>query len=164
MVEFKYGIENLIIFESDRKLDSSWISALGGNVELIEPDSESNPNSKPKFSRAETIQKLSRDFVAVRVRGILPCQNVCRFSSSSNKQHLSNVVFYNASSSLYLTEESVSIKSPLKPNSNLKQIIKKGENIFNFELGISNSKIGRKIEVKSNSKNIISSPIPISFW
>ena len=150
---YKYGINNLIIFESDEEIENDWLPALGSNVQLIETDSS-------RLTQPETIQKLTKDYITICVSGVLPSTQLRSF----NTAHFSTLVFFNKSIGLFLTSESTTIKPPLKPNSTLRQLIGKNESILKLDIGISSSKIGRRVQVNESSKSIVCSSIPFTFW
>ena len=147
----KYGINNVVLFESETEIPGNWLPALGAaNITELEGE-------ESQLDRTETYQKLS---------SMIQCEVSGQIEAYEGKNgpviDLGDRMFISEELELCLTQTKTTVKSPLKPSSTVKQLA--GKNGVKVELCHMMKEVGRSIKVSSSNKQVYSGSIPITFW
>ena len=142
---FKYGIGEIVLFESDNEIVDHWLPALGAaNITSVEGN---------LTDRTETNHKLA-SLIDLQVHGQIPISDSKPFFDAGQPIFLSDEL------ELCFTNTKTSVKAPLKPSSTLKQLAGKSPSI-KLELCLQKRASGRAIKVAN--KQAFCGSIPIVF-
>ena len=142
---YKYGIGEIVLFESDVEIVDHWLPALGAaNITPVEGNLS---------DRTETNHKLS-SLVTLEIRGQIP------IADSKPVFDAGQPIFLSDELDLCFTQTKTSVKAPLKSTSTLKQLAGKSPNV-KLDLCLQKKESGRAIKVAN--KQAFCGSIPVAF-
>ena len=140
---FKYGIGEIVLFESDNEIVDHWLPALGAaNITSVEGN---------LTDRTQTNHKLAT-LITLEVRGQIPIADSPPIFDAGQPIFLSDEL------ELCFTQTRASVKAPLKSTSTLKQLAGKSPSI-KLELCLQQKTYGRSIKVTNKQAFCGSTPI-----
>ena len=146
----KYGIGNIVLYQSQRQIDDICLPALGAaNLSELNGD-------VAQLDRTGTHHAINATFVRVEICGHV---DVSATRHKTPCIGLGECMFM--SDGLCIKATKTTLPNPLKPTASVKQLAKSGIKMTVCQM---NNTIGRSVKVSGPGKHNYSGSIPISCW
>ena len=151
----KYGINDIVLYESEREIDDVWLAALGA-ANVIKLDA----NIKI-LNRAETTLKINAKLIRVEMTGHV---DVYATRHKTPQLELGNERIFMSDDDLCITATKTTVPTPLKPSASVKQAAGKKQLIQLTVCQMNKTKSARQVKVTGHGKHNYSGTVPISCW